>query len=141
VPLLIVDEASRVDDALYYAVRPMLAVSGGRLIALSTPFGKRGFFYEEWAKGTGWERIRITAAQCPRISPEFLEEERVHLGDWWYEQEYQCRFTESIDQVFNPALIRRALSAEVRPLWEEPRHDATEGARKEGGRSWEGGRS
>src|SRR5918993_1355887 len=35
--LLIVDEAARVDDALYFAVRPMLAVSGGALIMLSTP--------------------------------------------------------------------------------------------------------
>ncbi len=30
VRLLVIDEASRVDDGLYYAVRPMLAVSGGR---------------------------------------------------------------------------------------------------------------
>ena len=35
--LLIVDEAARVDDSLYYAVRPMLAVSGGSLMMLSTP--------------------------------------------------------------------------------------------------------
>jgi hypothetical protein len=46
VSLLIVDEAARVPDDLYFAVRPMLAVSNGRLIALSTPFGKRGWFYE-----------------------------------------------------------------------------------------------
>lgn len=42
VDLLVLDEAARVDDGLYYAVRPMLAVSGGRLAMLSTPFGKRG---------------------------------------------------------------------------------------------------
>src|SRR5215211_2384118 len=48
VDLLIVDEASRVADELYFAVRPMLAVSGGALIMLSTPNGKRGVFYEEW---------------------------------------------------------------------------------------------
>src|SRR5918999_833575 len=49
--LLIVDEAARVDDALYYAVRPMLAVSGGSLMMLSTPFGKRGAFFKEWTNG------------------------------------------------------------------------------------------
>src|ERR687897_3151559 len=38
VDLLVVDEAARVADELYYAVRPMLAVSGGRLLMLSTPF-------------------------------------------------------------------------------------------------------
>ncbi|HSL85146.1 MAG TPA: terminase family protein, partial [Thermoanaerobaculia bacterium] len=42
VRLLAVDEAARVADELYYSVRPMLAVSGGRLVALSTPFGTRG---------------------------------------------------------------------------------------------------
>jgi hypothetical protein len=44
--LLIVDEAARVDDALYYAVKPMLAVSGGSLLMLSTPYGRRGGFFE-----------------------------------------------------------------------------------------------
>ena len=74
--LLLVDEASRVDDGLYYAIRPMLAVSGGSLMMLSTPFGKRGVFYEEWSGGHGWERYEVPASQCPRISEAFLEEER-----------------------------------------------------------------
>lgn len=39
VAMLIVDEASRVPDSLYRAVRPMLAVSKGRIVVLSTPFG------------------------------------------------------------------------------------------------------
>src|SRR5215212_11759501 len=42
VSLLLLDEAARVDDALYHAVRPMLAVSNGTLMMLSTPFGRRG---------------------------------------------------------------------------------------------------
>ena len=37
----VIDEAARVEDALYYSVRPMLAISHGRLVALSTPFGRR----------------------------------------------------------------------------------------------------
>src|SRR5262249_48605300 len=36
VSLLVIDEAARVPDDLYRAVRPMLAVSNGRLICLST---------------------------------------------------------------------------------------------------------
>src|SRR5262249_1253448 len=47
VRLLVIDEAAKVSDELYRTVRPMLAVSRGRLIALSTPWGKRGWFYEE----------------------------------------------------------------------------------------------
>ena len=49
--LLILDEAARVEDELYFAVRPMLAVSGGALMMLSTPYGKRGIFFDEWTGG------------------------------------------------------------------------------------------
>ena len=49
VDLLVIDEAARVADELYYSVRPMLTVSGGRLVALTTPWGKRGWFFETWA--------------------------------------------------------------------------------------------
>ncbi|MDQ5829410.1 MAG: hypothetical protein M3324_05970, partial [Actinomycetota bacterium] len=73
--LLILDEAARVEDELYFAIRPMLAVSGGAMMMLSTPYGKRGVFYEEWSSGEGWERYEVPAGRCPRISREFLEEE------------------------------------------------------------------
>jgi Terminase large subunit, T4likevirus-type, N-terminal len=76
VSLLVVDETARVADELYFAVRPMLAVSGGSLMMLSTPHGKRGVFFEEWTGGEGWERYEVPASEVPRIPPEFLEEER-----------------------------------------------------------------
>jgi hypothetical protein len=120
VDLLIVDEAARVADELYYSVRPMLAVSGGRLLMLSTPFGKRGAFYHEWTEGgESWERYTVTAAECPRIPPEFLSEEREALGEWWYAQEYECRFMEAVDSVFTSELIQAALTDEIKPLFGE----------------------
>jgi hypothetical protein len=115
--LLVVDEASRVSDALYASVRPMLAVSRGRLVVLSTPFGKRGFFFDEWSSDRAWERIRITADQCPRISPEFLEEERQALGDRWFQQEYFCAFCDVIDAVFSEADIAASMHGAPPPLW------------------------
>jgi hypothetical protein len=93
VSLLVIDEAARVPDELYRSVRPMLATSGGRLICLSTPFGRRGFFYEEWTSERQWERVRITGEMCPRIPQDFLAEERLSLGEQYYRQEYQCDFT------------------------------------------------
>ncbi len=89
VNLLIIDEAARVPDDLYRAVRPMLAVSGGRLICMSTPFGKRGFFYEAWTKGgDSWQRIEVPARAIPRIAASFLDEERRELGETAFRQEY-----------------------------------------------------
>jgi Terminase large subunit, T4likevirus-type, N-terminal len=117
--LLLVDEASRVDDALYYAIRPMLAVSGGSLMMLSTPFGKRGVFYEEWTEGLGWERYEVPASECPGIPAEFLDEERAALPSWVYRQEYECSFEETEDQVFTTEMIERAVSADVTPLFAE----------------------
>ncbi len=118
VSLLIVDEASRVPDELYQAVRPMLAVSGGDILLLSTPFGKRGFFHHEWTEGgADWHRTKITAAMCPRIPREWLEQERKTIGDWWYRQEYMCEFVETTDQVFSYEDIQRALDDTVKPLF------------------------
>lgn len=117
VSLLIVDEAARVEDALYFSVRPMLAVSGGSLMMLSTPWGKRGAFFEEWTNGTGWQRFEVTAHDCPRISREFLEEEAKTLGPRWFRQEYECSFEETQDSVFDYETVEAAISDEVEPLF------------------------
>lgn len=117
VDLLIIDEASRVSDELYQAVRPMLAVSGGRVVLLTTPFGNRGFFHHEWTAGDEWARVKITAHDCPRISKEWLEKERQRIGDWWFRQEYLCEFVENTDQVFAYDDIMRALDTNALPLF------------------------
>jgi hypothetical protein len=117
--LIVEDEASRVPDELYMAIRPMLAVRGGRLILMSTPFGKRGHFWHEWSEGINWQRVEVPAHKVPRISQEFLEEERRAMGDWWFSQEYMCEFRESIDSVFSHASVMGALSDEVQPLFGE----------------------
>jgi len=117
VGLLIVDEASRVPDASYRAARPMIAVGGGSLILMSTPFGKRGFFYEEWIGSGRWLRLRIRAEDCPRIPRDFLEEERRSLGDLWFRQEYCCEFIENESQLFTEDMLLRSLDDSVKPLF------------------------
>jgi phage FluMu gp28-like protein len=117
VSLLLVDEASRVSDDLYMAIRPMLAVSGGALWLMSTPFGKQGFFYEAWANGgPGWERIRAPATECPRIRADFLDEERAAMGERLFQREYLCEFEDSVSVVFPRDLVDSAITSEVKPL-------------------------
>lgn len=113
VKLLVIDEAARVPDALYYSVRPMLATSGGRLLALSTPFGNRGWWYEAWRSSEPWERFEVPASMCPRIPAGFLEEERRTIGAWWYEQEYECKFLDAQSAAFRHEDIERAFHEEV----------------------------
>ena len=117
VGLLILDEAARIPDELVAACRPMLAVSDGELVCLSTPFGRRGFFYESWEHGDAWERTKVIATECGRISPEFLQEERETLGEMAYQQEYECRFVDTDEQCFPSEIIDRAFSTELAPLW------------------------
>jgi hypothetical protein len=115
---LIVDEASRVPDDLYHAVRPMLAVSGGQITLLSTPFGKRGFFFDVWnAGGATWHRTQVTAYECPRIPREWLEEERQQIGDFFFEQEYLCQFKDDVSAVFSYESIQDAMSDTLQPEW------------------------
>jgi hypothetical protein len=116
VALLICDEAATCEDALFFSIKPMLAVSGGRIILLSTPRGKRGFFHSEWMDGADWNRTLITADQCPRISPEWLERERQAMPDFWFRQEFLCEFVESIDSVFSFDEVQSAISDKVEPF-------------------------
>jgi hypothetical protein len=111
--LLILDEAARIADELYQSVRPMLATSRGKLVALSTPWGKRGWFYKEWIEPGPWKRVKITAEQCRRITAEFLAEDRQHLGERWYRQEYECDFAEMLGSVFREEDIAQARSQSI----------------------------
>lgn len=120
VDLLVIDEAARVADDLYLSVRPMLAVSGGRLVALTTPWGKRGWFYDEWTGARAWDRVRVTAAECPRIAPGFLEEERATMPLQWFRSEYFCEFADTVDQAFTTEQIDAAFSADIAPLFGIP---------------------
>lgn len=119
VDLILLDEASRIEDELIAAIRPMLATKpNGRLIALTTPAGKRGWFYDAWT-GTGdWERVRVPASMCPRISQEFLDEELKELGAIRFSEEYGLEFRDNEEAVFPLAVIDAAFTSEVQPLWQ-----------------------
>jgi hypothetical protein len=92
---LIEDEAAFVDDALNVAVRPMLAVSGGQMILMSTPNGRRGHFFDAWESSGPWHRERVTCWEVPRIPRAFLDEERRVMGEV-FRQEYECEFINAL---------------------------------------------
>jgi hypothetical protein len=114
--LVVMDEAARVDDELVAAVRPMLAVTNGNLFALTTPAGKRGWFYEQWMRGIGWDRVMLKSTDCPRISEEFLAAEREALGPMQFGQEYLCEFHDEETSAFQTDLINAALCDSFPPF-------------------------
>ncbi len=113
VNLLVVDEAARVPTELITAVRPMLAVSNGRLITLSTPYGSRGWWFDAWRSHDDWKRVEIPATMCPRISSTFLAEERRSMGEWWFRQEFECQFMDAETSVFSSEDIGRMFGQEI----------------------------
>jgi len=94
----------------------MPAVSGGAPGALSTPCGKRGWFFPEWSGGNDWHRVRITAGLCPRTSPELLAGERAAPGERYFRQGYLSSFEDTADAVFAHEDIQAATSDDVHPL-------------------------
>ena len=114
--LIVKDESAYCPDAMAAALEPMLAVSNGRLIELSTPNGRRGHFYEAWDRGAGAERIKITARECPRISAHFLERQREKLGPMLFQQEFEGEFIDAESSAFSSELIELALSDDFERL-------------------------
>jgi hypothetical protein len=118
VGLMIIDEASRVSDELYDALRPMLATTqNGALWLMSTPNGQSGFFYREWSSEMPWVRIRATAEECPRIPADFLRNEKLTMADDVYRREYCCEFVRGEGYLFDEADIRRRLTTRFAKLW------------------------
>jgi hypothetical protein len=115
--LLIVDEAAMVSEKLFAAVRPMVAATSGQIIALSTPQGKRGFFYDA-CNSAAWQCIRVTAEQSTRLSPEDLEMERMSMDSLAFNREFLCEFVDETEQLFSTELIEAMFDPAVEPLIE-----------------------
>lgn len=107
---VLIDEAAFVEDDLYPAVTPMVAISKGSIWVLSTPCGQNNVFYKLCnAPNNGWTVVRSPAVECPRISPEFLAAERLLHGEKLYSQEYECAFVSAATQFLDRAVIAQAL--------------------------------
>ena len=115
--MILEDEAAQVSDDFYQAILPMLIVNQGTMICMSTPFGKRGHFFNEWQNGgSDWQRIQVEATQCPRMTVEELERQKRAMGDMFFRQEFMCEFVDNILKTFSHDSIERAFTDEIEPL-------------------------
>jgi len=104
VDFLIADEAHYIPEAVWVAVMPMMATSKkergtGWTILLSTPRGKKGFFYECFGDST-FLHVHVTSEQCKRIPKVWLRAQRKRLTKIQYAQELLGEFIEDYNQFF-----------------------------------------
>lgn len=118
VRLLIIDEAARVDDGVFASVLPMVG-SDGQIMALSTPWGQRGWFYVlcEEAPGNGWEKHHISVYESAQWSPQRIAEVRASVGSFVFDSDYLAVFGDTTDQLFGTEDVKRAFTDDIRPLF------------------------
>lgn len=67
--LIVVDEAAFASPEVFMALEPMLSVSNGTIMLLSTPNGQTEYYYEQWhAKPTNWAKIKGTLSKAVPVS-------------------------------------------------------------------------
>jgi hypothetical protein len=117
VSLLLIDEASRVPDAIYHAVRPMVVIAQGDIWLMSTPWGAQGFFYEAWEHGgPDWARFSVMATECPRIPAEWLEKERQQMTSGVFRREFMAEFTQDDLSAFDAEVVEEAMDEHAAPM-------------------------
>ena len=57
----------------------------------------------------------MRASECPRISAEYLDEQRREMPGWMYEQEFEGHFGDSDVQAFRSEDIEAAFDPELEP--------------------------
>lgn len=114
--MLILDEAAQIDDDIYAAIRPCVA-SDGVMWALSTPWGRRGWFWQlHQDTGNGWKRHKLTVYESEQYSPDRIREIRADIPDSKFRAEYECSFDDNETQLFSTELVRAMVSSSIPPL-------------------------
>jgi len=125
---VIVDEAAYIrDKVIQEVIRPMLADRDGRLVMISTPFGKN-HFYRAFLRGAegGDGRYRsftFPSMANPHVSHEYIEEQRRELSPRQFAVEYEAQFLDDQNAVFAWDDIRRAVFAKEHGPNASPRPD------------------
>jgi hypothetical protein len=108
--LIIVDEAAFASPEVFKALEPMLTVSGGTIILLSTPNGQTGYFYDQWhASNSPWARIFGTIEDCPRVDKQAIEDMKRTMAKADFQQEFECKFVAASGQFISLETVRKCL--------------------------------
>ena len=104
--ILIIDEASYFPDVLsngediwYNVIQPITKARCKKIIMISTPAGKRGFFYQFYNKALegkeGYAYMKRTIYDDSLASEDYINDMKEGTPEKIFQQEYECIFLDS----------------------------------------------
>ncbi len=109
--IVIVDEAAFVPERAWSAITPIISVTKGRMILLSTPKNKKGYFYDSFSDES-YTKFHIKATDCPRHTEEFLKREAERMTKMQFACEYLAEFMDEYMALFTEKWIEKVCIAE-----------------------------
>ena len=104
--MIIIDEAALIHDRAWEAIEPIISVTGGRVIMLSTPQCKKGFFYKAFLSDD-YRNFKESARDCPRHNKEFLDRKESEMSPVAFAQEYLGEFLDDYNRKFTDEWIKK----------------------------------
>jgi len=117
--MLIVDEASKVEEVVYTAGEGILSSVGARIILISNPTRNSGYFYDTHKKpivSKNWTKLRFSGWDSPNVTKKFCQDMLEKYGE--NSNNYRVRvlglFPELGDDCIIPRnLIEKAVGRDV----------------------------
>jgi len=114
IDLLIADEAAFIPEEVWNSIIPALAITRGEIWLLSTPFVKKGYYYQCF-QDPGFTAFHTSSEDCPRKDQQFLDRQKEVLTKAQYAQMYLGQFVDELLQFFPDELIRNTCTLKRRP--------------------------
>ena len=109
--MIILDEAAFIPDRAWEAIEPVISVSKGRVILLSTPQGKRRFFYKA-TLNENYKLLHVSARDCPRHTKKFLDQKESEMSRIAFATEYLGDFIDDYNRKFSPEWVKKVCTLE-----------------------------
>ena len=104
--IIIIDEAAFVNERVWSAITPIISVSHGKMILLSTPHGRKGYYYNCFSD-KDYTSFHVSALDCPRHTKEFLDKAEARMTKVEFATEYLGEFIDELREYFTDEWIEK----------------------------------
>jgi len=105
--LILLDEAAFAPEALFTAITPSVAATHGAIHMISSPNGRAGRFFDafEGKSRDVWTSQRVRWTDCPRITQDQMDIEKIAMGDLYWRQEFMAEFVQPMGAFFGHSAL------------------------------------